>query len=293
MYKKQIVVIVIVVAIMGYLYALPIKGLIKPGQTQGHTDAAAAEKRPVVNVTVEMVSAASKIAIGPALAQQINITEGQLKGAADDAVKLNLQKKLAAQWDEVNQPAPAAFYYKEIAQKENTFDDWLTAGNHFNDAFRYVQDTVSQPSFVLNAIECLKNAVKMQPTSLDAKTGLGVAYVNQTSLGIADADGGSPMQGIMLLLDVVKQDPNNINANFNLGMFAVTSRQFDKAVERFKTVIAHSKNPGFEPYFYLAECYRQLGMKPEAIEAYQKSRVLMPDTAIDRRIDDYIKELKN
>jgi len=291
MYKKQIIVIIIVVIIMGVLYFQPIKGLIKP-EAQGHTntDAAATQKRPIANVTVEMVSASAKIAIGQALAEQISNTEGQLKNAGGDNAKLGLQKKLAKQWDDVNQPAPAAFYYQAVAQKENTFNDWVVAGNHFNDAFRFMQDTVAQPAFVINAIDCFKNAVKLQPANLEAKTGLGIAYVNETSAGITDPNGGSPMQGIMLLLDVVKQDPNNLSANFNLGMFAVTSRQFEKAIQRFKTVIA--QKPGFEPYFYLAESYKQLGMKKEALEAYQKSRELMPDPAIDKRIDDYIKELK-
>ncbi len=63
------------------------------------------------------------------------IWKNKLKNAADDADKLDLQKKLAKQWDDDNQPAPAAFYYQAIAQKENTFEDWLTAGNHFNDAY--------------------------------------------------------------------------------------------------------------------------------------------------------------
>ena len=292
MYKKQIVVIIIVVAIMGFLYSRDLVGVKKSGDDSGHTNTTAAQKRPVVNVTVEMASAAAKIAIGPTLSEQISNTENQLKNTADESVKLSLQKKLAQQWDDVNQPAPAAFYYQVVAQKENTFGDWLTAGSHFNDAFRFDQDTVSQPSYVSNAIACLENATKMQPASLDAETGLGVAYVNQFTLGIGQ-DGGGPPKGVTLLLDVVGKDPNNINANFNLGMFAVTSRQYDKAVQRFKTVIAHSPKPGFEPYFYLAECYRQLGMKPEAITAYQKSRDLMPDTTFDKKIDGYIKELKN
>jgi len=292
MHKKQIVVIIAVVAIMGFLYSRDLVGVKKSADTDGHTNTAAQQQRPVVNVTVEMASAAAKIAIGPALTGQINDTESQLKKAGDDAAKLSLQKKLAQQWDEVNQPAPAAFYYQAIAQKENTFGDWVSAGTHFNDAFRFDQDTVSQPSYVLNAIACFDKATKMQPASLDAETGLGVAYVNQFSLGIGQ-EGGGPPKGVTLLLDVVGKDPNNINANFNLGMFAVTSRQYDKAVQRFKTVIEHSPKPGFEPYFYLAECYKQLGMKPDAIAAYQKSRALMPDTTIDKRIDEYIKELKN
>jgi len=94
MYKKQIVVIVIVVAIVGYLYSLPVKGLIKPKEAQGHINKAAPTTRPVANVTVDMVSSAAKIAIGPALSAQINDTENQLKKASDDAAKLSLQKNL-------------------------------------------------------------------------------------------------------------------------------------------------------------------------------------------------------
>jgi len=290
MYKKQIVVIVIVVAIMGYLYSLPVKGLIKPKEAQGHTNAAAPERRRAV-VTVEMVSSAAKILIGPALSAQINDLEGRLKNASDDAAQLDLQKQLAKHWDDVNQPGPAAFYYQDIARKENKFEDWLTAGSRFNDAFKLTQDTLAQPAFVVNAIANYKNAVKQMPQNLDAKTGLGIAYVNQTSLGITDPDGGSPMQGIMLLLDVVKQDPDNRNANLSLGMFAMKSGQYQKAVTRFKNIIAHK--PEVEPYFYLAESYKQLGMKKEAIDAYQKCREMMPDSAFDQRIDEYIKELKN
>jgi len=202
-----------------------------------------------------------------------------------------LQKQLAKHWDDVNQPGPAAFYYQDIARKENKFEDWLTAGSRFNDAFKLTQDTLAQPAFVVNAIANYKNAVKQMPQNLDAKTGLGIAYVNQTSLGITDPDGGSPMQGIMLLLDVVKQDPDNRNANLSLGMFAMKSGQYQKAVTRFKNIIAHK--PEVEPYFYLAESYKQLGMKKEAIDAYQKCREMMPDSAFDQRIDEYIKELKN
>lgn len=289
MYKKQIAVVVIVIAIMGYLYSLPVKGLTK-AKDNGHANAPRVATKAVSNVTVEIVSAGAKMVIGSALSAQINDLEGRLKNSSGEA-KLALQKKLAKQWDDVNQPAPAAFYYQAVAQQQNTFDDWLAAGNRFNDAFKLTQDTSAQPTFVTQAVACFKNAAKLQPKNLDAKTGLGIAYVNQTSLGMTDPDGGSPMQGIMLLLDVVKQDPNNRNANLSLGMFAMKSGQFEKAIQRFKTLIA--QKPEAEPYFYMAESYKQLGMKKEAIAAYQECRKMVPDATFDQRIDEYIKELKN
>jgi len=293
MQKKQIAVIVIVVAITGGLFFVPLAKMNKPKAADGHSNTPAASvAKPIANVSVEMVSAAGKISIGPALSAQINDLESKLKSAANDAIKLDLQKQLAKHWDDVNQPAAAAFYYQAVARQDNKFEDWVAAGSRFNDAYKLTtQDTAAQPAFVMNAIASYKAAVKLQPNNLDAKTGLGIAYVNQTSLGITDSDGGSPMQGIMLLLDVVKQDPKNRNANLSLGMFAMKSGQYDKAVQRFKTIIA--QKPEVEPYFYLAESYKQLGMKKEAIDAYKKCREMMPDAAFDQRIDEYIKELQN
>ncbi|MDB4924499.1 tetratricopeptide repeat protein [Mucilaginibacter sp.] len=281
MNKKQIVVMVAIVAIMGYLYSLPVKGLIKASSTHDTAKGAPAE-RPQANITVATVSEPAKTAIGAALSAKINDLEGQLKNATADADRLKLEKELATRWDDVNQPAPAAFYYLELARKENTLTDWLNAGSRFNDAFKLTQDTSVTPVFIANAVEAFQNVLKLKPESLEGKTGLGVAYVN---------GGATPMQGIALLLDVVKQDPNNESANLNLGLFSMKSGQYEKAVQRFKTIIAHK--PQFEPYFYLAESYKQLGQKAEAIAAYQKCKEMMPDPVFGQRIDQYIKELKN
>lgn len=279
---KQIAVIIAIAGIMGYLYLQPVKGLMKSKETEthaendGHEHAAA----PANSVTVEQVSETGKTVIGEQLAAKITDLEGKLK-AAGEAGKLPVQKQLATEWDAVNQPGPAAFYYKAIAQKENTAGNWINAGNRFNDAWKLTQDTTAQPTYLANAVEAFEAARKLAPDNLDAKTGLGTAYVN----------GGapSPMQGISLLLEVVKQDPNNRNANLNLGIFSMKSGQYDKAVERFKTVVA--QKPEVEPYFYLAESYKQLGKKKEAIEAYNKCKEMMPDPTFGKRIDEYIKEL--
>jgi len=283
MKKAQIAVILAVVLIMGCLLLLKPVGL-KPTQTRSSPGARVSETQAGnANVNVDYVSATAKQAIGNNLAAGIANLETSLKNAGSDADRLKLQKELAKKWDDVNQPAPAAFYYQAIAGTENTYQDWVNAGDRFNDAFRYSQDTVAAPILVLNAVTAFQSALKLKADGPDAKTGLGIAYVN----------GGapSPMQGIALLLDVVKQDPNNRKANLNLGLFAIKSGQFEKGAERFKGMIA--AKPEFEPYFYLAECYKQLGMKKEAIDAYEKSKELMPDPAFTQQVDGYIKELKN
>ncbi len=283
MKKSQIAVIIAVVAIMGYLYSLkPVK---LPSTIERSSSGAKVTegKAAASNINVDYVSTPAKQAIGNNLAAEITTLEGNLKKAGSDADRLNLEKQLAKKWDDVNQPAPGAFYYQAIAQSENTYQSWIDAGDKFNDAYKAGLDTAAQPVFVQNAVEAFKNAQKLNPDGLDAKTGLGIAYVN--------GGAASPMEGIALLLDVIKKDPTNRKASLNLGLFAMKSGQYEKAVERFKGMIAQKQE--VEPYFYLAESYKQLGMKKEALEAYQNCKILLPDPAFTQRIDEFIKELKN
>ncbi|GGH09242.1 tetratricopeptide repeat protein [Mucilaginibacter phyllosphaerae] len=282
MRKKQIVIGVAVIAVMGYLYSLPVKGLVKPKEATRGTAAAATASalKPNANINAASVSALAKPSIDMSIAKEITGLEEKLK-TAGQADKVTLQKQLAKAWDSVTQPAPAAFYYLEVARKSNSMADWLDAGNRFNAAYKIAQDTAAQGTYVANAVEAFNHATKLQPANLEAKTGLGVAYVN---------GGAMPMQGIALLLDVVKQDPKNHDALLNLGMFAIKSGQYEKAVDRFKTLLAQKEE--IEANFYLAESYKQLGKKQEAIAAYEKCKELMNDPVAGQRIDEYIKELK-
>lgn len=279
MKKSQIATIVIILVVMGYLYALPVKGLIKP-KPENTTAAAATAAKAAVTVTVADVSAKAKQALETTPAKQISDLEAQLSNAPVGG-KLALEKQLATKWDEVGQFAPAAFYYLDIARQSNQLADWLDAGKCFNSAYKVSQDTAAQAAFITNAVEAFDHATKLQPNNLEAKMGLGIAYVN---------GGAMPMQGIALLLEVVKQEPKNHDALLNLGMFSMKSGQYDKAVQRFKTMVAIKEE--VEPYFYLAESYKQLGQKEEAIAAYEKCKELMGDPVAGQRIDEYIKELK-
>ncbi len=287
MKKKQIGVVVIVVAMMAYLISLPVKGLIRPKEERTRPGATGGamqhEEQPTNRIDEDYVAVAAKKLLTPQMAAEISDKEARLKSSASDKEQITIAKDLAHTWDDLNVPAPAAFYYLSIARKENTAENWLNAGNRFNDAYKLTQDTLAQPTFLVNAVESFKKALQLAPDNLEAQTGLGIADVN----------GGapSPMTGIGLLLGVVAKDPKNLKANLNLGLFSMKSGQFEKAVQRFKTVV--EQKPEVEPYFYLAESYKQLGMKPEAIAAYQKCKEMVVDAAFNQKMDEYIKELKN
>lgn len=278
--RKQFIVVGSAVVLMGLMLSLDIQGLVKP--KEGAASAQAVQAPAATKVfTLEDVSTVAKQSLNANLNKQVTDLESALKSASESE-QVSLQKKLAQQWDDVNQSAPAAFYYELIAQKEPAYGTWLKAGDKFTDAYQQTTDTLMQPALVQKAINAYQQADKIQPNTAEVKTGLGIAYVSGTP---------NPMQGIQLLLDVVKQDPKNLKANLNLGLFSMKSGQYDKAVDRFKTVIAQA--PTAEAWFYLASSYENMGKKPEAIGAYLKTKEIAADPNMSQYVDRKVNELSN
>ena len=274
---KQIAVIALIAVLVAALFSLNIKGLQKEEASKPTT---AAKEQAVVALSLEQVSESAKQTINASLAAEITTLETALKNA-DEPSKLALYKQLALKWDDVNVAIPSAFYKELVAQTESSYENWVLAGDQLTTAYQTTQDSTSQPALVQKAITAYQAALKLNPASLDAKTGLGTAYVSGTP---------NPMQGITLLLEVVKQDPKNIKANTNLGLFAMRSGQFDKAVTRFKTVIEQKPDP--EAWFYLATSYENLGQNKDAILAFEKSKELAANPGLSNFVDQKIKALK-
>jgi tetratricopeptide (TPR) repeat protein len=272
---KQVSVIGLVILLIGALFALDIKGLVKE---EGKEETPANE---VAQVSLESVSETAKMSLNANLAAEIESLENAFKNAGESEEQITISEQLAQKWDDVNQPAPAAFYSEIIAKAKPDYANWLKTGDRFTAAYQSIQDTIVQAGLVQKAISAYQEAAKLNPDGLDAKTGLGIAYVSGTP---------NPMQGIQLLLEVVKVDPKNIKANTNLGLFSMRSGQFDKAVERFKTVIEQQPDP--EAWFYLASSYENLGQNEEAILAYQKAKELAADPGLTKFVDQKIQALK-
>lgn len=278
--RKQVVVVCSAVVLMGVMLSMDIQGLVKPKNESTGIPAGQAAP-PVKDFSLEEVSALSKQSLTANLKKQVTDLEAILKSASENE-KVDLYKKIAQQWDDLNQAAPAAFYYELIAQKEPGFTPWLKTGDKFTEAYQQTADTLMQPALVQKAIQAYQQADKLQPNTPEVKTGLGIAYVSGTP---------NPMQGIQLLLEVVKNDPKNVKANLNLGLFSMKSGQYEKAVDRFKTVIAQA--PSAEAWFYLASSYENMGMKSDAIGAYLKTKEIAADPNMSQFVDRKVNELSN
>ena len=104
--------------------------------------------------------------------------------------------------------------------------------------------------------------------------------------------GENPMAGIMLMRKVLEEDPNNVRAQFQMGLFSLQSGQYEKAVERFNTVKALDPERT-ETLLYLGHAFAQLGQSEKAIEHFETYKTYLTAEEDLQEVDGYINELKN
>jgi tetratricopeptide (TPR) repeat protein len=110
---------------------------------------------------------------------------------------------------------------------------------------------------------------------------------------VALVNGQEPMRGIMMLREIVQEDPDNAEAHWQLGLFSVQSGQYDKALERFKRVLELSPDGYPDAWFYLGRTYATLDSTEQAIASLKRYKTLVQDTAILGGVDRFLNELEN
>lgn len=174
---------------------------------------------------------------------------------------------------------------QNTAQKENNAESWFNTAKDFLKAARLIQNDTKSLLYK-GAINGYEKTLELAPDNLSAKTELATAIIESSSLL-----GSPPMKGITLLREVIQKDSNNIEANLQLGLFSVTSQQYDKAINRF-TKILHIDSSRVDMYIYIGDTYVSMGDKPKAIASYENYKARIKDSIITNDIDRYIKKLK-
>jgi tetratricopeptide (TPR) repeat protein len=192
-------------------------------------------------------------------------------------------ERLAAEWELNNEPALAAYYYSEYAEKSGETEKFTKAGDLYYQAFRAAVDSVYRNQMAHLAIDNYQVVVDKGDADNQTKTNLGVLIVETAP---------NPMQGITLLREVVENDPQNENAQLQLGFFSYKSGQYDKAVERFEKVL--EINPvRTDALLYIGEAYLANENKDKAIEYFERFLQISDNAAMRREVEDYIKQVKN
>ena len=277
MKKPQIIVVFVGLLLISILYFLVPKSK-KPDSSASSQLAANEElsSKSIVDGAKLNLNADQKIVL-------LSI-ENQLVTSKTVSDSLKAYKNLIQYWaDSAQRIEPYLYYTYSAALLENTEKSLTFAAQLLVDNLLTPDAPPAiQPWIAGNAKVLLEKALVINPKNDSAKINLGACYLFGN---LSD----NPMQGITTIKEVVDKDSTNAYGQLILALGGKKSGQYDKAIERFLTVIKIQPTH-IEAMIHLAECYELTDQKALAIEWYTKvsNSVNIPEAkeAISKRIQE-------
>lgn len=205
----------------------------------------------------------------------------QYTSAANSKAKSVAAFKISDYFAEINKLDSAAKYAEQGAILDPTELNFVMAGDRYFNAFGFAVDDQKLAKLGAKTREWYQKAIDKNPNLLNVKANLAMTYVSTET----------PMQGIMMLREVLAADPTNEVALFNLGMLSMRSNQYEKAAERFRQLLK-VRPENTKARFYLGVSLAQLGKNKEALEELLVVKGKEKDPTIQAAIVELEKELK-
>lgn len=188
---------------------------------------------------------------------------------------------LASLYKVANQFDSAAWFAERAAQFFNNVGSWTKAGDNYYQAYTLALTQENQRALAAKAQELYGKVLEREPANLEVKTKMAMTYLTTSN----------PMQGIMMLREVLLADPKNELALFNMGMLSIQSGQYDRAIERLEELLAI--NPGHvQGQLLLGLALMNTGEKEKARAQFERVKQMDKDPAVQATVDSYLKDLK-
>lgn len=188
---------------------------------------------------------------------------------------------LMAVFQTINLYDSAAIYAEQFANKKQTIVLWQKAGDAYFGAFTFALDQ-SKISFLgSKAREMYDKVLQVEPDRLDVKNNIAMTYIATSN----------PMQGIMMLREILEIDAQNEQALLNMGRLSMQSNQYDRAIERFETLISYHPS-NLDGNYLLAVCYFESGKVDKAKDQFKKVKSMDTDPMVQTAVDEYLNRIK-
>ena len=190
--------------------------------------------------------------------------ENQLSTSKSLADSAAIYKQLSKFWaDSAQKFLPYLYYTYSAALLENSEKSLTFAAQQLVDNLATQEAPPAIQNWIAaNAKVLLEKALVINPNNDSTKINLGACYLFGN---ISD----NPMQGILKVKEVVDKNPQNIYGNMILGLGGKKSGQYPKAIERFLNILKLEPN-NIEAMVNLAECYELTNQNVQAIDLYKK-----------------------
>jgi tetratricopeptide (TPR) repeat protein len=194
--------------------------------------------------------------------------------------KIKFADSLAVIYRKFHQYDSAARYTEEVARLNPTTLSYEKAGDAYNMAYTVASED-QKPVLNEKSRSFYKLVLGKSPGNLEVKSKLALTFIGTEN----------PMEGILMLREILKTDPENETAIYNLGILSMQSGQYQKAIDRFKQLI--DINPvNANAHFYLGMSFMNAGEKKKAKIAFEAARALENDPAFQATVETYLKELE-
>lgn len=277
---KPLYLIVAGIALIAIIYFLgKTNGPEKNMAEEGHNNAAQ-KPLPKNNIDFTAFIAEAKKHIDADKLKVIDTLDRQLAATTDATKKTELTRNLMAAWKNAGSKIITAEYSRQLAELSQQPSDYAKAGDLLVTAFETAADTNLSKQLVDAAFSTLQKAIELDTNNIDNKVNMAACLMEGRN---------QIMDGVPILLEIVKKSPNHLKANFILAKFAVVSGQYDKAITRLEKLI--SKNPTYtDAYLVLANAYASKGEASKAKATLQKCQQHTTDAQIKSEVDKLIKQ---
>lgn len=271
MLKTRVALIVISVVLVAVLFALP--KVVVDNETEEVAEQTA-------DTPSGQAAASPPEAVPADDARRIDQLMAEFDFAENNEKSVIFADSLANLYMERGFPDSAAMFIEIIAREQPGIENWRRAGNAYYEAFTQSQEEDQRRELAARARGYFEQVTAEDSTDFD--TGNRLAMTMLTT--------ANPMEGIMLLREIVEQDPANEMALFNLGALSMQSGQYDRAVERFQQVI--TLYPGnLQAQFFLGVSYLETGQRQRAREQFELVKSMDADPEIQAAADSYLESL--
>jgi len=210
------------------------------------------------------------------------IADKATKDKVEKLLASGFYKELIAEYQKLDKPLAIAYYSIKLAEMENKAESYLGAGDYNTMLMQTAPDEKAKTFLSNNAVLCYKKALEFDSTNTNNQIRLAGAYMES---------GGAPMQGVSILLEIVRKDSTNVDALLMLGRFGIISGQFDKAIARLEKIL-YLRPQNSEALLLLAEAYNGQGNKSKAIEMLERCKKTVNDPKAKKEIESYIQSIK-
>lgn len=279
MKKNFIILIVIAVALTGFLYSRP-KVVVKD-EAKANRDKVSETKSDEKH-TDDDGHDHSETSQAPKLSAEQEKKLSELKQKLASATdKVAVYDQIAQVFIAANRFDSAAVYAEKIAIAEPSVETWMQAGDTYYQAFTLSLRQENVANYAEKTRACYQKVLEKNPRQLQAKTNLAMTYVQSDS----------PMQAIMMLREVITEEPNFEPALMNLGVLSMQSGQYDKAADRFKQVIRINPN-NQNALLGLGYSLIELKQKPQAKIIFEDLKKKVKEPTLLEEVNKALESLK-